>query len=917
MANDKKLIIIKGEEFKISIKERIDDTDIFYEQYLSAARMLDSIVANQKSAELRQWCKSEVENNIIAFCGERGEGKSSAMISFVNAAYKCDREIERSIFADCENVKRTYFAEPIVIDPSMLDGVHNVLDIVLATLYRKFQDQYEEDNRCLERHQRESLLDQFQKVYRCISLINNQTKMLDDEYDYEGNIGKLSKLGESTRLRNEVERLIGQYLELMPGSRKEGKVSGCLLVAIDDLDLCSSNAYKMAEQIRKYLVIPKVVIVMAIKIEQLDLCVKEQNLKNYKNIIQLEMPGKNKQDGNGNNGSQFGKWESGLLDEVNGMSERYVAKLIPRARRNYLPNVQMMHNISILYQNRNGAVIYDGKVCQTMNETLLGMIYEKTGMKFLTNKTGENCLLPDNLRDTVNIIVLLSDMMEPSSDEVYCENIQKFCLYFEKEWLFGNLDLQVCKEIQKLIYEGFLHLHEGAAFVLRKFNYLTEKKYFMPSADFLSETNDSYWSVMSWLEYFKTNVFGGEAEKYAYAFHILYTVRLNEMMRRHAYNQISELLGGYLWAGNFANMISNVQGSGFSRSRFMVPTGRAYELIVKYLDMRVRKGLSESQGQYYTQKIAKEDMYRNDSILSWILLGMLSNTYSQASTGQTIYMYSLPVISDNYAIVSHLHISIENYLVSLCNLKSLYHKLNMELLGVEEEEFNRIISKIEAFNMEKIEAIRWIIANVDLTMEFKEFCSQNRGSKEGTGEGNRDDLEISVTAIDRFFRNASLFVENHFHKKVKFDPFIVDNGKPGRAIRVSRLYAQLIREGMMYHAGSKKNANSMIKQEELRIFVARLRERINEDIPVEAVSSYMTKRTAENTKKQLDRLASNIQRYYSIHSDERLEEPEIMELCNLYGKVLDLYVENPVVNISDEIYDEYRRVYSKYHMTCR
>lgn len=918
MAEEKRLTIIKGEEFKISVKEKIDRTDIFYDQYISAARMLDAIVAGQEASELRQWCMSEAENNIIAFCGERGEGKSSAMISFVNAAYQSDKDIERSIFADCENVKRTYFAEPIMIDPSMLDGVHNVLDIVLATLYRKFQDKYEEDNRCLERHQRESLLDQFQKVYRCISLINNQTKMLDDEYDYEGNIGKLSKLGESTRLRSEVERLIGQYLDLMPGSGKEGKAAGCLLIAIDDLDLCSSNAYKMAEQIRKYLVIPKVAIVMAIKIEQLDLCVKEQNLKNYENITRLEMSAQNKRNNNGNNGSQPGKWESGLLDEVRGMSERYVAKLIPRARRNYLPNVQMMRDVKILYQSRKGAVIYEDKVSQAMNKTILSLIYEKTGMKFLANNTGENCLLPDNLRDAVNMVVILSDMMEPALDEIYCENIQKFCRYFEKEWLFGNLNLEACKEIQKLIYKGFLHLHEGAAFALRKFNYMTEKKYFVPTANFLSETNDSFWSVMSWMEHFRTNVFGSEEERYAYAFHILYTVRLNEMMRRHAYDQFSELLGGYVWAGNFVNIISNVQENRFSRSRFTVPAIDTYNVICHYLELRVVKEFSESHGQYYVQKIAEKDMrHEYDIVISWLILGLLSNTYSKAPSGQTVYMYSLPVISDNYAIVSDLHISLENYLVALCNLKGLYRKLNLELLGVGQEEFNSIISRIEADNIEKVEAVRMIIANVDLLMELKEFCFKNKSSKEGIKEGGRDDAEVSEMAVDRFFRNVSLFVENQFHKKVKFDSFMIDYDGIRREINISRLYAQLISVGMSYYVNAQKDANGVIKEEELMIFAAKLRERANRRISLEIVSSYLINKTAENIKRQLDKLASNIQRYYSIHGDERLGESEIMQLCDLYGRVLDLYVENPNMNIPDEMSEEYKIFYQKYRRTCQ
>ena len=157
MADEKVLKIIKGEEFKISIQKEIDQTDIFYDQYVNAAGMLDTIVANRNLEESGLWYQSDSENNIIAFCGERGEGKSSAMISFVNAAYRGDAQREGSIFSGCDNVKKTYFAEPIVIDPSMLDSVHNVLDIVLATLYRKFQDKYEADNQCMERYQRKSV----------------------------------------------------------------------------------------------------------------------------------------------------------------------------------------------------------------------------------------------------------------------------------------------------------------------------------------------------------------------------------------------------------------------------------------------------------------------------------------------------------------------------------------------------------------------------------------------------------------------------------------------------------------------------------------------------------------------------------------------------------------------------------------
>lgn len=114
MTDEKILTIVKGEEFKICIQEKIRQTDIFYDQYVSAAGMLDTIVANWDSEKSAPWYQLDSENNIIAFCGERGEGKSSAMISFVNAAYRGDVDCRGSIFAGCANVKKRILANQLL-----------------------------------------------------------------------------------------------------------------------------------------------------------------------------------------------------------------------------------------------------------------------------------------------------------------------------------------------------------------------------------------------------------------------------------------------------------------------------------------------------------------------------------------------------------------------------------------------------------------------------------------------------------------------------------------------------------------------------------------------------------------------------------------------------------------------------------
>lgn len=234
------------------------------------------------------------------------------------------------------------------------------------------------------------------------------------------------------------------------------------MIAIDDLDMCNANAYKMAEQIRKYLIIPDIVIVMALKVEQLQLCVQEENFKNYSNVL------KNRK-----------KLQVQLLD-VEDMAERYIAKLIPKSRRIYLPNVRYIENAKISYQKKkdqkkNGEIIYEDKMTNSLNASLMDLIYMKTGMRFLLNEEKMNWLQPDNLRDTVNLIILLGDMKVPENDSEYLENIEKFTEYFEKEWIPQNCELVNYKEVQNLIRVPYLQLNSEAAYMLNK-NYQTQKK---------------------------------------------------------------------------------------------------------------------------------------------------------------------------------------------------------------------------------------------------------------------------------------------------------------------------------------------------------------------------------------------------------------------------------------------------------
>lgn len=198
---------------------------------------------------------------------------------------------------------------------------------------------------------------------------------------------------------------------------RQGQKCEKLLIAVDDLDLCNEYAYEMSEQIRKYLILPNVIIFMAIKIEQLKLGIEEKNRKDFKNVI-------------------AGKLNSDNVNcEISDMSQRYLTKLIPTARRILLPDLN----------NTEFTLEFDGNIKdnESLNylnaeEIILKMIHEKTGMIFET--TIENTyhfFVLENLREFVNFIIFLLGLNTPekSKQEEYLQNLQDFKTYFINEIL--------------------------------------------------------------------------------------------------------------------------------------------------------------------------------------------------------------------------------------------------------------------------------------------------------------------------------------------------------------------------------------------------------------------------------------------------------------------------------------------------
>ncbi|MBU5481556.1 hypothetical protein [Blautia sp. MSJ-19] len=907
---EKVLTVIKGQEFKLSLKDKIEEKDIFYNQYLEAAAMLDDIVANNEKENLADWMKAETENNIIAFCGERGEGKSSAMFTFIKAVY--DKEVYEgkgrknvAIFEQCESVKNTIFSEPIVIDPSAFDNVHNVLDIIIASLYRKFYDKYDAFPEQFDKYKREQLLQEFQKVYKDISLLNDPVKMLEEEYDYEGSIEKISKMGESLRLRRDLSKLVKLYLDYMlKDETHTGYTSKKLLIAIDDLDMCNANAYKMAEQIRKYLIIPDIVIVMALKVEQLQLCVQEENFKNYSNVLKNQ-----------------GKIAGTSID-VKDMAERYIAKLIPKSRRIYLPNVRYIENAKISYQKKNEEIIYEDKMTNSLNASLLDLIYMKTGMRFLLNEEKMNWLQPDNLRDTVNLIILLGDMKVPENDSEFLENIEKFTEYYEKEWIPQNCQLENYKEVQNSIRLPYLQLNSEVWYWLDKHYKKTDKKNELPSATFQMETGNCFFWILNWFNTYKNSMFDKKADKFVYMFEILYTIRLNKLQRSKSNEAFGKFIGGYIWGPSFDDMLPADENQSV-RSRFAFSTISVYNIISRKIGnaFNINNELLDSNKDYIS-KLTENYKEKEYKIINWMLLGLFSNICvwvpaNGENPPMPRYIYNTCIIFSNYRLNNTVQICLENYIVGICSLESLYKKLNIEILGVSKVEFQKVADKIENDNFNKIQAFRTIFSNIDLIMRFHEYCWKNRQSKEG---GSKDERGKTRAVVDQFFRNIERFYREYINEdfREKLNNLVLrDSDGEEVVISISELYAELLQRSIEESISYEENQ----KQNKVKKMMDSLKFEILPNEPLQSVSTYLINKSSDNVMKNVRNMLHNMKCYQLKHEDEKIEEhADFIKtrnyLLDYYRRVAEYEVENPKLDITKELNEEYKNIaklYSKYN----
>jgi hypothetical protein len=335
----KPIIININDEYKIKIENGNEfKGSIFEEVYNNAAKYLCDIIFQSNSNNTY-----DTYNNIIAFTGERGKGKSSSMISFRNALLDYENKDKHALFfnsSEFDNIRRLSFAEIDIIDPSLFRGNESLFEIIVAKMFSKFQELIKKENSGISDEDRRTLIKLFQQVFDNLKIINSDKKEI---YNLDS-LEALSNLAYSSNLRDGFSKLVDKYLNVLNDKKS------FLIVSIDDFDLNISKAYEMLEDIRHFLIQKRIILLIACKIEQLKDSIINEIVKEYRYKLNLEQKSKihnftsiderkSSRIDNRKITTDFEITNEFILTELSNKAEKYIEKLIPFNHQIFIPSL--------------------------------------------------------------------------------------------------------------------------------------------------------------------------------------------------------------------------------------------------------------------------------------------------------------------------------------------------------------------------------------------------------------------------------------------------------------------------------------------------------------------------------------------------------------------------------------------------
>lgn len=356
--------------------------------------------------------------NIIFFEGESGTGKTSAMLSymeFLKDYYRNANSDEADkVLGDLKFDGGQYmFTGLEYIDASSLDEKEDILANVLSKMLKKWKEEEgkgrgdsgiikEEDYE----YKRQKIRGKFSEIYQRVKDLRSDKDLM--QMDSDMYLDTLDRLSLTRNVKNSFQQLVNAYLDIMiyPGSR--GAISNknhFLVISIDDLDMNIQHGFMLLEQIRKYLMVPNVIVLLSAYYDQL----KKICINHYSEKFKSIMYGENR-------------------DYVRDLSTGYLEKMVPVSNQVLLKSGRFWRYFNkekllikcdktVLDEKGNKKSVVEEYEPGTLLEIVRKVMKDYLYMEFAPDNRCMRYLTPKTLRELCALFIQVKDLNRLTVEE--------------------------------------------------------------------------------------------------------------------------------------------------------------------------------------------------------------------------------------------------------------------------------------------------------------------------------------------------------------------------------------------------------------------------------------------------------------------------------------------------------------------
>lgn len=387
-------LMLEGQGDDLSIREHVQ-----YPVYLNAHEnalrtiFLDTLRSREEELAEKEnsfYRHKEEKENIIAFLGERGSGKTTAVEEFCRILETLSEKKEYRWWLDHaipeENIRTKLEDQQYSfhvfqrIDVSMLDNKEDLFELIMSNLFTFFKDR-ERCSCCGAKKtskEHDEIVQLFDKILRGYYAIRDSR---EDEY-VESYVAKIQYVYNSLDLRRQIEKLINRIF----AEEKECKKQYYLVIVLDDLDLNIEHGFEMLKQVQKYFSNPHMIVVFSADYDQLNEICWVHFMKAF-------------------SGETSHVIEATIEQRSRKLGQDYIGKALPISKRLHMPELDSnVRKVLALNAQTERWETVKAYIMERVASNM-GICYDIKGVK-------KHFAEPETVRDLVNYHRFLEEMYE-------------------------------------------------------------------------------------------------------------------------------------------------------------------------------------------------------------------------------------------------------------------------------------------------------------------------------------------------------------------------------------------------------------------------------------------------------------------------------------------------------------------------